>query len=341
MAKETTQTHLGRLISIGKFNRLVYNNHLLRIEELHMAHAVIDINAASLQLLIVSEEGATLADETRDVALQQDLRQSTLLSPERMQQILDLLTEMVEIARLHNIPAGQIRTVATMELRRALNAQRFSDRIRDATGLYLHILTPEEEGRLFWQGGLKEIPLRSGSVGILNLGAGSCSAFLGEGDRILHHQQINMGSLRLTEEYFGHPIDRYSSRHTAELRGTIQRRADNIIWPVRPKALVVVGPSINALASMIEGLPKHNPSRLHGLVISRGMLRKWVDRLLESTAETRAALCPAYPDRVDTVLCTALIMEALCTASFRDSFTVSAGGIRIGVIMDAFLNTGH
>lgn len=302
-----------------------------------MAFAVIDINAASLQLLIVSEEGKTLADETRDVGLQQELRESTLLSPERMQHILDLLSEMVEIARLHNIPASQVRTVSTMELRRALNAQRFSDRIFDATGLYLQILTPEQEANLFWRGGLKEIPLRSGSVALLNVGAGSCSAFLGEGERILYHQTINLGSLRLTKEYYGHPIQKYSVHSTAELRSNVQKRAKNINWPVRPKALVAVGPSINALAAIIQGLPKHNPTRLHGMTISRGVLRRWIDRLLDSTPSSRAALCPAYPDRVDTVITTALIMESICTVSFRDSFVVSAGGVRIGVIMDAFL----
>lgn len=302
-----------------------------------MAHAVIDINSTSLQLLIVSEEGKILSDITRDIGLQLELRQSTLLSAERIQQILEVLNEMVEVARLHNIPAGQIRTVATMELRRALNAKRLGDKIFDTTGLQLQILTDEEEARLFWRGGLHEMSINSGSVALINLGAGSCSAYLGEDERILHQQNINMGCVRLTEEYFGNSIDRYDINAVSDLRAALLKRSERIQWPVRPKALIGIGPTISALSAVELGLPKHNPSRLHGSRFSRGMLRGWIDRLLESTAESRRALCPAYPERVDYLMTTALILETICTASFRDSIFVSAGGVRIGVIIESFI----
>ena len=79
-------------------------------------------------------------------------------------------------------------------------------------------------------------------------------------------------------------------QQVSRMRTRIENTLAHYEWPTRPKALVAVGSAVAGLASMELGLPQQAPEKLHGMKLSRGLLRKWMDRILESSPSQRRSL---------------------------------------------------
>ena len=107
-----------------------------------MKYAAIDIGANSFHLLIVESPGTIIVDESRSIGLGIRKGRSGMLPPERIQEGIHALGELVEIARQHEVPVWNIEAVATSALKRAFNAKSVVEKIKHQLGLETHILHP-------------------------------------------------------------------------------------------------------------------------------------------------------------------------------------------------------
>jgi len=296
-------------------------------------YAAIEIGASSLDLMIMNTEGQVICDESRDTGL--GVGQGGLLAPEQIQDALEALSELVEVARLKEIPVWKIQAVAASSLRKAFNVKNILRRIHKELGLEVRLLSMEEEGYLAWAGASCGIDIPHGSVAVVDLGGSSVEAVCGTPDRMLQQQSFRLGYINLTERFFGTPTE-YDLAQVSKLKSYIDSQLRNLEWAERPRILIAVGSVAMAIASMELGLMQHDPAQIHGLRISRGMLRKWNDRILEKSQKHRRDLCPAYPNKADYLLVASTVLETICTYSMRDSLLISGGGLRLGVLLQSF-----
>ena len=296
-------------------------------------YAAIEISASSLELMIMNTEGLVICDESRDTGL--GVGQGGLLPPEQIQDAIDVLSELVEVARIKEIPVWKIRAVASASLRKAFNVKNILRRIHQELGLEIHLLTMEEEGHLAWLGASCGIDIPEGSVAVVDLGGMSVEAVCGTPDRMLQQQSFRLGYIHLTERFFGNPVH-YQLPQVSKLNTYVDSQLRSLEWAERPRVLIAVGAVAMAIASMELGLMQHNPAQIHGLRLSRGMLRKWNDRILEKSPQKRRDLCPAYPNKANYLLAASTVLEAICTYSMRDSLLISGGGLRLGVLLTIF-----
>ena len=295
--------------------------------------AAIEIGSASIELMIMSEHGEIICDESNDMGL--GVGQGGLLAPDLIQSALDALSELIEIARLQGIPVWKIHAVATSSLRRAFNAKAILKRIHQELGLEVHLLKIEEEGSLAWKGASCGLNISSGPVAVVDLGGASVEAVSGEPERMLQFQSFRLGYISLSENFFGRQPKSYSLPQVSRLKRHVENQIRDLDWNTRPRSLIAVGSVAMAIASMERGLLQHDPAQIHGLRLSRGMIRKWIDRILEKPYEDRRALCPAYPNKSDYLLAGCVVLDAICTHSLRDSLFISGGGLRLGVLLSA------
>ena len=296
-------------------------------------HAAIEIGSASLDLMIMNHHGDIICDESRDTGL--GIGQGGLLPPQQIQDALEALSELVEIARLNEIPVWRIQAVASSALRKAFNAKSIVQRIHQELGLEVYLLSMDEEGSLAWRGASCGIQLPQGSVAVVDLGGSSVEAVCGTPNRMLQQQSFRLGYIALTDRFFGNPVQ-YSLPQVSRMNSYVDQQLQSLEWQQRPRVLIAVGAVAMAIASMEKGLLQHDPAQIHGLRLSRGMLRKWNDRILERSPKRRRDLCPAYPNKADYLLAACTVLESICTYSMRDSLLISGGGLRLGVLLQNF-----
>jgi len=292
--------------------------------------ATIDIGTNTILLLVVSETGEVLHDEARIVGLGHGVGDRGMLRPKRMERATPVLVDYARIAEQHGVPAWLVRAVATSGARRALNARAFLEKVRAQTGLRVRIVSGEEEAWLTWAGARNQLSLPSGKVAVVDPGGGSTELVMGEDERMAMQVSLEIGTVRLTERFLN--TDRYRPQALARMRSHIKEALAPVRWPAVPRALIGVAGTVTTLAAMERGMTKWDRAQVHGSRISRGQLRRWMDRLLESTPVERRRWAAVAPERADYMLAGACLLEEVCTAARRDSIYVSDGGVRYGLL---------
>jgi exopolyphosphatase/guanosine-5'-triphosphate,3'-diphosphate pyrophosphatase len=252
-----------------------------------MPRASIDLGSNSVLLLVRDDDGATLHDEARVVGLGAGLGDRGLLRPDREEAALAALADYAQTAARLGVSPWQIEAAWTSSGRRALNAAAFAGRVEAATRIRLRVISGEEEGRLTWLGALGDLPLPDGPIGVVDLGGGSTELVLGEGPRIGSRASLEIGSVRLTEQFFGPQPGRYKPTDLARLRTHVDAVVAEHTWQVLPRALVGVAGTVTTLAAMSLGLTTWDRDRVHGSRLTRGTLRRQIDQLLAAGPRER------------------------------------------------------
>ncbi len=295
-----------------------------------MNRATIDIGSNSILLLVATEDNTVLHDEVRVVGLGMGLGDRGLLRPKKMEAALEVLGDYTRAAARYGVPPWMVKAVATSGARRALNARAFLERIRTATGLRVRIVSGEEEAWLTWTGARSQLSLPAGPVAVVDVGGGSTELVMGEKERIALQVSVELGSVRLTERFF--PSPRYRPQELSRLRSFVQETLAPLTWPGVPRVLIGVAGTVTTLAAMHQGLSAWDREAVHGSRLTRGSLRRLVDRLLDSTPAQRRQWAAVAPERADYLLAGACLLEEICTNAHRDSLIVSDGGVRQGLL---------
>jgi exopolyphosphatase/guanosine-5'-triphosphate,3'-diphosphate pyrophosphatase len=104
--------------------------------------------------------------------------------------------------RLRDMRPDSVRVAGTNVFRRAKRAQAFVDRAREAIGHPIEIVSGIEEARLIYSGVAHTMPAGPGRRLVCDIGGGSTEIIIGEGLQPLELESLQMGCVRLSEEFF-------------------------------------------------------------------------------------------------------------------------------------------
>jgi exopolyphosphatase/guanosine-5'-triphosphate,3'-diphosphate pyrophosphatase len=104
--------------------------------------------------------------------------------------------------RLRDMRPDSVRVVGTNVFRRAKRAQAFVERAREAIGHPIEIVSGIEEARLIYSGVSHTMPAGPGRRLVCDIGGGSTEIIIGEGLVPLELESLQMGCVRLSEEFF-------------------------------------------------------------------------------------------------------------------------------------------
>jgi len=298
-----------------------------------LPRASIDIGSNSILLLVLDDKGQRLHDEARVVGLGRGLAARGMFQPDRMDAAAEILRDYARTASSLGVPPYEVRAVATSASRRALNARSFYERVRAESGLQVEIISGVQEALYTWLGARHELRLPDGPIAVVDLGGGSTEVVLGEGPEPGPRCSLEIGTVRLTEEHLGLEADRYRPADLARLRAAVQEALQaGLSWPALPRALVAVAGTATTLAAMDAGLVSWDRSRVHGRRLTRNALLGQIDLLLHADRAERRRLAAVSPERADTLLAGAVVLEAVLGHARRDSLIASDGGVRRGVL---------
>ena len=296
-----------------------------------MPRASIDLGSNSVLLLVLADDGAVLHDEARVIGLGRGLGDRGLFRPDRMDAAVEALREYAASATALGVAPELVKAVATSASRRALNATTFFDRVKKDTGIQFRVISGEEEALLTWLGARQGLDLPNGPVGLVDLGGGSTEIVLGERDVVQFRCSMEIGTVRLTDQYLDGGRGRVDPRALARLREHVDEVVGGVTWPLTPRVLIAVAGTATTLAAMELGLETYDGARVHGSRLTRAALRRWIDRLLDADPEQRRALAAVSPERADTLLAGACVLEAVLSHARRETLIISDRGLRHGV----------
>jgi len=180
-------------------------------------------------MLVVREVAGsiqTVARIKRKVRLAAGLDSDSRLSLEAMTrgwQCLELFSE-----QLQDIPAEQIRVVATATLRLAVNAGTFLYKAQEILGCAINVISGEEEACLIYQG-VAHTTGGSDKRLVVDIGGGSTELVTGRGEQPGALFSLPMGCVTWLERYFG-------DRHLGKLNfDEAEQAASAMIRPVAEK----------------------------------------------------------------------------------------------------------
>jgi len=285
-----------------------------------MSVAVIDCGTNSTRLLVVDDEGATLAREMTITRLGQEVATTGQLHPDALQRVYACLVRYRAIMDSFDVSSGTL--VATSAARDARNGPEFVAECERITGVRAQLLSGAAEATASYIGATADLPDDSRPSMIIDIGGGSTElAVVLHGEFIAHSMQL--GCVRVSESHLG------SGRLTADARQAAERmiateldglftsepRFQDAIGAVR---LIGLAGTIATLAQLDVGVSEYARELVHHHVLSRFVVEHWTEVLGAELPAQRLARPGMVPGREDVLVGGLLVLGAV-----MDRFAIS------------------
>ncbi|MGA3010991.1 MAG: Ppx/GppA phosphatase family protein [Terracidiphilus sp.] len=330
--------------------------------------AAIDIGSNSCRLKIAkvaAHQLKTLHEDREVTRLGASVFECGLVSPDAMAATLQALKRFQRAVQLHG--ADRIRVVATSAMRDARNGPVFQAMVKAETGWDLEIISGLEEGRLIhlgvMGGGEAQAEHRAGAgatgrVLLVDLGGGSCEITLSERKRIQETISLQLGAVRLTEEFL--PTDPAPAEGLERMRRLIARELRLAHSKIKPQNVSrVIGTSGTAAAlsdaiaaAVRDGSGKAGKSgkksadkAVQALAASQAVVsvpvtgvtptrdvRRLADKLVPMTLAGRVAIQGIGPRRAEIIVAGAQVFAELLESFGLLGFSYSPLGLRDGIL---------
>ncbi|MCS6815417.1 MAG: Ppx/GppA family phosphatase, partial [Cyanobacteria bacterium] len=313
--------------------------------------AAIDVGTNSIHMVVVNIQPAlpafTIISREKATVRLGDRAPNGDLTPEAMERALAALKRCQDLAA--TLHAEEILAVATSAVREAPNGRAFLERVERELGLWINLISGQEEARRIYLGVLSGIEFRNQSHIVIDIGGGSTELILGDGREPISLNSTKVGAVRLTAEFVTtdpiSPIEFQTLR--AYVRGMLERPVEELKTLLSQQS-PSLAPKLIGTSGTIEALAIFHaretlgfiPDPLNGYQFSLKDLTEMVNRLRRANYHERL-LFPGMSDkRADIILAGAVILHEAMTMLAIEQITVCERALREGMIVDWMLTHG-
>ncbi len=291
--------------------------------------AVLDLGSNAVRLILArvtpGVEFRVLRQERVQTRLAADRRGR--LPRRAIDETIRAIRAFLTDVRRRNPP--RVLAIATAAVRDAPNADRLLGALRREADVEVKVLSGAEEARLGAAAVLWRRPIDRGAI--VDLGGGSLQVTRVRGGRIGRSASVPLGVVRTTLRFLRHDPARASE--IAALR----RETRDQLLGVLPRAeagdaLIGLGGSLRALGRMFLKSAGRDDA-LGGLRMRRGEVTELRARLEPLSVRQRRHLRGLKAERADVILAGAVVIEELMELGGYDVLTVSAEGVRHGLLI--------
>jgi exopolyphosphatase / guanosine-5'-triphosphate,3'-diphosphate pyrophosphatase len=281
-------------------------------------HSVVDVGSNTIHLLVGEVDGGSVLPVTGEkvsARLGAGVEKTGRLDEARLTLATKAISLFTGIAAMNAAPSPEI--LATSAVRDAENGQELVERVREATGLQMRLISGEKEAALGFSGAVSAVR-HEGKVFVVDLGGGSAQLILGEvsgGPK--ERVSLPLGTNRTTERFVEHdpPLD-------AELEAL----GEHVVrllpeWDIGGARVVAVGGSARAILKVTRDRP--TAERLWRLATEIRESHSGVLAREHGLAPERARVLPAAITTLATIL----------EHYGKEDLTVARAGIREGTLL--------
>ncbi len=300
----------------------------------------IDVGSNSIRLLVAEfdpQSGIKVVDEVKDQPrLASGMAESKRLDEFAMARAIQALSRMREVAERRGV--RRLAAVATSAVREAENGKAFVDRVRREVGIPLKIIDTETEAALSWRSVAHHFPLATGRALVADIGGGSLELIGAINGLVELNRSLPLGAVRLTEKYLFEgksrtaEIDRLRSKARKQLKKAGR-------WREWSNATVIgSGGTFTNLARMVLARRGHAIESAHGEVVKTAEVEQLLEWLCSLSVERRRSVPGLNPQRADIILAGLAVTAELLSLVEARSVTVSAFGLREGLLLEMIGN---
>jgi exopolyphosphatase / guanosine-5'-triphosphate,3'-diphosphate pyrophosphatase len=299
--------------------------------------AAIDVGSNSVRLLVAEYDpasGLTVIDELKDQPrLARGLASTGCLDDAAMARALETLRRMRDVCQRRGV--HRIAAVATAAVREAENGPWFVRRVRQELDIPLRIIDAETEAALSYRSVAHHFALAGERALVADIGGGSLE-LIGAVDGLVELTlSLPLGAVRLTELYL--PGVRPPYREVAALRPLVRKQLKRALpWREWAGATVIgSGGTFTTLGRVVQarrGLSPADP--VHGVEVTAAEVEQLIDWLGSRSTEQRRQVPGLNPERADIILAGLAVTAELLDWIRGRSLTVSAFGLREGLLLD-------
>ena len=216
----------------------------------------------------------------------------------------------------------ELRVIATSALRRADNAGKFAEAVREVAGVPLEIISGEEEARCSYEGAVAGSPGEQ-SYGVLDVGGGSTEYATRDA-----YTSFEIGAVRLTERF---PELRgvAGADEIDAARAYVRVQIEGLQDSMKVDRVIMVGGSATTACAVISGGWTEFPTML----LRRDALPQLIERLASLPLEKRKELRGVPAQRADILLAGALILDEACALTGHSEALVSTNDLLLGYLL--------
>lgn len=219
-----------------------------------MKQAVIDLGTNTFHLLIVEKNGNTyhtLFRESRPAKIGQAGINQGIITEEGIGRALGVLTYFRQVLDQHGLAPEQVIATGTSAIRVARNQQEFMDRVREATGIRIQVISGDQEAEYIYRGIWAAGALDEQTALVMDIGGGSVEFILGNQSRIFWKQSFEIGGQRLLERFMANdPISPGNIRRLHDYFQVQLMPLANAIHQYQPTVLVGSSGTFDTLVDM-------------------------------------------------------------------------------------------
>lgn len=231
------------------------------------------------------------------------------------------------------LDSSRLRAVGTAVLRLCAFAEDFTLPASELLGVPVEILSGEQEARLTYAGatlGLTTTPSSKENWVMLDIGGQSTELGWRTEDR-LEFLSLPLGVVSLSEAHLG--SDPPDVSQVEALRAEVNSRLGQQIPGHLRGTLLCVAGTATTLGHIALELSSWHRERLHGLSLSREVLRGWLKKILAISAKERTSRYGISPGRADVFPAGLLLLDEVLAHLNKTEFTISASGLRVGAAL--------
>jgi Exopolyphosphatase len=217
-----------------------------------------------------------------------------------------------------------------MALRNASNADDFINKVKEETGIIIEVLSGEEEAQLSYTGACSTAGDKESVKMVIDIGGGSTEFICGKGDEIISVYSLNIGILKVTNEYFFEPYLKENDYIRCE--NNLKKTLQSLNIPGFD-ILIGAGGSITNLASVKLGFEKFDAGKINGLILNKKDITDLISLFTSLSLEEREKLNGLQKGRASTITAGAAIALSAMQNLKSDSLIVSTKGLRHGLLI--------
>ncbi|MEU6535955.1 Ppx/GppA phosphatase family protein [Streptomyces sp. NPDC047000] len=301
-----------------------------------MRLGVLDVGSNTVHLLVVdAHPGARplpAHSHKAELRLAQLLDADGSIGAHGVDQLIAVVRDALQAAEDKGVE--DLLTFATSAVREATNADDVLSRVRNETGVELHVLTGSEEARLTFLAARRWFGWSAGKLLVLDIGGGSLEIAYGIDEEPDAAASLPLGAGRLTAGWLpGDPPGaddiRALRRH---VRAQIARTVGEFSRFGAPDHVVATSKTFRQLAR-ICGAARSAEGFYVQRLLKRETLESWVPRLAGMTSAERAGLPGVSENRSAQLVAGALVAEGAMDLFGVQNLEVCPWALREGVIL--------
>jgi exopolyphosphatase/guanosine-5'-triphosphate,3'-diphosphate pyrophosphatase len=308
-----------------------------------MKASIIDLGYNSIKLvnyniLQKNRKYRSYYDKSIRVKLGDGMHKANILQPDAIERTIESIKYFGEIISIDSIK--HVILFATSAVREAENRKIFLKNVEEQTGFKFKILSPEQEAFYSYLGALNSLCIPN--CLFFDLGGGSLELVYAEDYKIKKIFSLPLGSLKLTQKFFGNTIENNSIKDSVKnsylelqnyLLNSLPNRKDLGI-NIDTIKLVGVGGTLRALARYDQLIKEYPLKKLQNYNLKYTSLSIIKDHLLNMSTKEISTIDVIGSNRAETITTGLYTIYLLMSKLNFQNLIVSANGIREGILLD-------